>query len=55
LTAVEVKPPRLNEVDRPQLVVEAGCGCPFSGNGQADLVIGSTDTLVKTPEKMSCH
>jgi hypothetical protein len=25
----EVKPPWLNEVDMPQLVVEAGCGCPF--------------------------
>jgi len=30
LIAVEVKPPRFNEVDRPQLVVEAGCGCPFT-------------------------
>ena len=29
LIAVEVKSPAVNEVDRPQLVVEAGCGCPF--------------------------
>jgi hypothetical protein len=24
----------VNEVDRPQLVVEAGCGCPFYSNCQ---------------------
>ena len=54
LITAEVKPPRLNEVDRPQPVVVRAAAALFTVT-VSSLVIGCSDTLAKTAENLSCQ